>query len=164
MLVQSPKRPSVGMMTQRKVKSIAFGPIKSRLTLAIEAGDQSLISELKAAGAIEFEISGECLASMGAVEGLQVATLTEQLTERFVNGDESLFGLDTSAISEKQCQSVAIVRTAILSLDGEEPYNCEELLAMPLTEEGEELWLALMQVGMDAYRGKLKPQTNTESR
>lgn len=166
---QSMARPAPGIVTERKPGTVPF-EIKSRLVEldeAIEAAraagqDASALEasaeSLRAEGAVPWHVRGARRARLGAVEGHQVAHLQEQLIQRFTVEGEPLFHFDTSRISAHQCRSVAIVHTAIVSIEGGEPYNPEELLCMPFGEF-EDLWVGLLGVGMAALSGNPAPGT-----
>jgi len=167
--MQNPNRPSPALLTQRRVATVPF-EIKSALrdvedaiaALEKEGKDTSELREaearLKERGVLSWHIRGERLQRLGAVEGHRVASLQEELIQRFIVEGEPLFGFDVEAISKNQCRSVAIVHTAIVKIEGGELYNPEELLSMPFTDLAD-LWLALLAEGNDALAGNASTGT-----
>lgn len=170
--MQATHRPSPALLAQRRVGTVPF-EIKSQLKEieeAIEKGENegADVSELRAAaermkeaGMIAWHVKGERLERLGAVEGHRVASLQEDLIQRFIVDKEPLFGFDVEDISRNQCRSVAIVCTAIRKIEGGELYNAEELLSMPFTALSD-LWLALLAIGNEALQGNATTETKPD--
>lgn len=124
-------------------------------TTELEASAKELADE----GRLSWHVRGERLGRLGAVEGHQIASLQEDLVQRFVIDKEPLFGFEVESVSRNQCRSVAIVHTAITKIEGGDLYNPEELLSMPFTALAD-LWLALLGVGTAAMQGNATTETN----
>lgn len=105
---------------------------------------EEAITNLRAEGYIPWQLSGTMLSSLPAVEGHVVISLAQELGERFLRNSEGVPGVDADhqRISTHLLQNVALVYTAVQSIDGADPYTPEELLA--LAHNIEELWSLLL--------------------
>lgn len=178
-LGHNPNRPSLSGLTVKKLRTVAFGPIKSPLMLAREAldtlradpdSDVGAIAKLEAAyadllsgGAQEWVLEGECLESPGTLEGMTVTSVAEDLIQRFIVSKESLFNIPTERITRLQCRLAAQVFVTITKLKGGDPYSVEELLAMPFYEGREDLWVALYDIASAVWSGEAATLTTSSA-
>lgn len=155
------QRPSPVLATRRERVTVSFGPLKSPLTMALEALElakeegmdgnrlaplEETIAEFEADGLVPWVLSGTMLQRLPGVDGHTVADLTENLAARFIRpqGNEGVPGVDADQqrVSLHLCRNVALVHTVVVTLDGGEPYTPEELLA--LAHNMEDCWSALL--------------------
>lgn len=168
----NPKRPSAALLAKRVIRTKAFGPLKSQLLLVREeleaTKDEARIKELKEQervlideGRIEYSVSGKVLENPGAIEGMQSASIAQDLYDRYVSNQESFDGIDPAGITRVHCQQAAQIAVAITEIDGGELYSPDEILFMPYYPALEELFIAFIGLAQQSFSGELKSRTST---